>query len=159
MFMTWATPLFVSVAMPFREVADDYFAKACAFALTALFFFSLVLKVGTLTESMDEVMSSQLRSRFSFNAGFVTIGMVASILGALVLAGGLPFPPASEIFVNYEPHLVALALPKSFNFGQKVRSRRFAVGLQSRIFWPPPPPFRRFLLCHLCTFLLCYVFH
>ena len=34
--------LLVSVAQPFRHGADDYFAKACSFALVALFFFSLV---------------------------------------------------------------------------------------------------------------------
>ena len=44
--------LLVSVAQPFKDDSDDLFAKACGFALTALFFFSLVLKLGMLVEAV-----------------------------------------------------------------------------------------------------------
>ena len=81
--------LLAAVAQPFKQQDDDYFAKAAAFALTALFFFSLVLKQGVLTEAVDDVLSEQLRGRFGFDAGLVTIGMVASIVGSLVIAFGI----------------------------------------------------------------------
>ena len=61
-------------------------------------------------------------------------GNLRSMAREGAIDGGSSLTFLALFFVNYEPHLVALALPKSFNFGQKVRSRRFAVGLQSRIF-------------------------
>ena len=78
--------LVVAVAMPFRDHSDDVFAKASAFSLTSLFFFSVFLKVGVLTEAVDDVLSEQLRGRFSFDAGIVSAGMVVSIVAALALA-------------------------------------------------------------------------
>ena len=47
---------------------------------------SVILKVGMLTEATEDTLGSQLRSRFVFDAGLVSAGMVASILGALILA-------------------------------------------------------------------------
>ena len=76
----------VSVAAPYKNASDDYFAKACSFALTMLFFFVTVLKVGVLTEQLDSVLTDELRYRFSFDAAFVSAGMVVSIVGTLPLA-------------------------------------------------------------------------
>ena len=78
--------LLMCIAQPFKDDGDDYFAKACCFALTSLFFFSLVLKVGTLTEAVDDVLSQQLRRRFVFDSAVVSVGMVACNVGALALA-------------------------------------------------------------------------
>ena len=78
--------LLVSVAQPFKEDGDDFFAKACGFALAALFFFSVILKQAALTEAVDSFLSAQLRDRFDIEISFVTVGMVASIVGAVVLA-------------------------------------------------------------------------
>ena len=61
-------------------------AKACGFALSAVFFFSVVLKVGVLAEAVDSVLTTHLRERYVFNAAFVSIGMIAAIMGALALA-------------------------------------------------------------------------
>ena len=60
--------LLVSVAQPFKDDADDIFAKACGFSLTSVFFFAVILKVGVLTEAVDDVLSDQLRNRFGFDA-------------------------------------------------------------------------------------------
>ena len=46
---------------------------------------SVILKVGMLTEATEDILGAQLRSRFVFDAGLVSVGMVASILGALIL--------------------------------------------------------------------------
>jgi len=78
--------LLSSIADPFKDDGDDIFARACGFALTALFFFSLVLKVGVLTDAVDDVLSQQLRDAFGFDAAVVSVGMIGSIVFALVLA-------------------------------------------------------------------------
>ena len=78
--------LLVGIAAPYKDASDDYFAKACSFALTMLFFFVTVLKIGVLTEQVDGVMTDELRYRFSFDAGLVSAGMVVSIVGILPFA-------------------------------------------------------------------------
>ena len=59
--------LLIGIAQPFKDIGDDIFAKACSFSLSALFFFSVILKVGVLTEEVDGVINEQLRSRFTFD--------------------------------------------------------------------------------------------
>ena len=78
--------LLIGIAQPFKDVGDDIFAKACNFSLSALFFFSVVLKVGVLTEEVDSLINEQLRSRFGFDAVLVSTGMIVSTIGALVVA-------------------------------------------------------------------------
>ena len=81
--------LLVSVAMPFRSDDDDYFAKACGFSLTALFFFSVILKVGVFAEAVDGVLTTHLRESFGFDAAVVAVGMLASVLVALLLVAAM----------------------------------------------------------------------
>ena len=83
--------LLISVAMPFKDDSDNYFAKACGFALSTVFFFSVVLKVGVLAEAVDTVLTVDLRRRYVFNAALVSIGMIAAIVGALALATLMAF--------------------------------------------------------------------
>ena len=52
------------VARPFKTGGDNAFAMACGFSLQAVFFFSVILKVGVLTEAVDDVLSAQLRRRW-----------------------------------------------------------------------------------------------
>jgi|TARA_B110001469_G_C9549399_1_gene272608 hypothetical protein len=37
--------LLTSTARPFKNHGDDYFAEACSFGITAVFFFCIILKV------------------------------------------------------------------------------------------------------------------
>ena len=46
--------LLVSVATPFKDEGDNYFAQACSFALAATFLFVLVLKFGELAEAVRD---------------------------------------------------------------------------------------------------------
>ena len=78
--------LLVGVAAPYKDASDDYFAKACSYALTMLFLFVTVLKVGVLTEQVDSVLTDELRYRFSFDTALVSAGMIVSIVGTLPLA-------------------------------------------------------------------------
>ena len=47
--------LLVSVATPFKDEGDNYFAQACSFALAATFLFVLVLKFGELAEAVRDM--------------------------------------------------------------------------------------------------------
>ena len=46
--------MLVGIAAPYKDASDDYFAKACSFALTMFFFFVTVPKIGVLTEQLDK---------------------------------------------------------------------------------------------------------
>ena len=81
--------LLFAVATPFKDDGDDYFAKACSFALTAVFFFAVVIKFGVLTDAMDHMLTKQLRHKYQFDVYLVTIGMCGSILAALALAAAM----------------------------------------------------------------------
>jgi len=78
--------LLIAVAQPFREQSDDFFAKACGFGLSSLFFFCVILKVGVLAEAVNDVLTTRLQDLFGFDPLFISAGMIASIVGALVLA-------------------------------------------------------------------------
>ena len=77
--------LILSVASPFKEDGDDYFGQACSFSLTAVYFFMFVIKIDLLTNSVDYVLSDQLRDTYKLDIFIVTIGMIGSILLALFL--------------------------------------------------------------------------
>ena len=49
------------------------------------------MPLGVLTETLLDVMHDDLRARFVFNAGHVTLGLLGSIAGALALTGLLIF--------------------------------------------------------------------
>ena len=77
--------LILSVASPFKEDGDDYFGQACSFSLTAVYFFMFVIKIDLLTNSVDYVLSDQLRDTYKLDIFIVTTGMIGSILLALFL--------------------------------------------------------------------------
>ena len=77
--------LIFSVASPFKDAGDDYFGQACNFALATVYFLMFVIKVDLLTSSVDYVLSEQLRDTYTFDIFIVTIGMIGSILLALIL--------------------------------------------------------------------------
>ena len=81
--------LVCAVARPFKDEGDDFFANACSFALVAVFFFCIVMKISVLTEEVDYVISDELRGKYGFDVLLVTGGMIASILLALVLAAAM----------------------------------------------------------------------
>jgi len=85
-FLSLVSMLLTSVAMPFKADADNAFAKACGFALAAVFLFALVLKVRVLAEAADAVLTVDLRERYVFDAALGSVGMVTAIVGVLALA-------------------------------------------------------------------------
>lgn len=102
--------LLTAIAAPFKDDSDDYFAKACGFALSAVFFFSVILKISVLTDAVDDVLTDYLRQRFSFNVALVSVGMIASIVGALLLAGGMAI---NQLVAAARKPLIKLVATKS----------------------------------------------
>ena len=77
--------LLTAVASPFKSDVDDSVAKAFGFALVAVFFFALVIKVNVLTEDVDAFLGGQQRDDFSFNIAVVSTIAVALALVMTVL--------------------------------------------------------------------------
>ena len=113
--------LLVSVAAPFKDRGDDFFAKACGFSLAALFFFSAILKVGVLTEAVDGFLSVQVRQRFSFDASFVAVGMIGSIVAAVTLAAAMSLHQLREAAKKPIIRLLATEAPPELQLSQSQR--------------------------------------
>ena len=62
-------------------------ALAAGFALVMFFFFSLILKVQTLTEAVEDSLSGQLANNFAIDPETNAALLIGSTLGALVLGG------------------------------------------------------------------------
>ena len=77
--------LLTAVASPFKSDVDDSVAKAFGFALVAVIFFALVIKVNVLTEAVDNYLAEQLRNDFTFNIVVVSTGMTNAVALALVV--------------------------------------------------------------------------
>jgi hypothetical protein len=60
--------LVCAVAMPFKDKGDDFFANACSFALVAVFFFCIVMKISVLTEEVRVRARVRLRLRLRLSA-------------------------------------------------------------------------------------------
>ena len=77
------------VAKPYKRPEDDVIALATGFALVMFFFFTLVLKVQTLTEAVEDSLTGQLAHAFAIDNRTNTALLLASTLGALVLGGAM----------------------------------------------------------------------
>ena len=77
--------LVISITSPFRSIADDVVGKVCNSGLVAIFFFALVLKIGSLTDVIEIHLTHQLRTRFTYNVPLVSIGMTAACAVALAI--------------------------------------------------------------------------
>ena len=67
--------LLTAIASPFKSNVNNSVAKAFGFALVAVFFFALVIKVNVLTEDVDAFLGGQQRDDFSFDIVVVSTGM------------------------------------------------------------------------------------
>ena len=78
-----------SLAAPQRREGDHYFVQACLFALSAVFFFCIVLVVGTLVEEVDDegLLTESSRSSYEMDTVHLSVALMCSILSALALAG------------------------------------------------------------------------
>ena len=75
-----------AIAKPYRREENDYFAVACNFSLTAVFVFCTMLKVKTVSETMDP---GELYDRLYFDEFIIGACLFVCVFGALVLAAAL----------------------------------------------------------------------
>jgi len=77
--------LLISITSPYRSIADDVVAKVCNSGLVAVFFFALALKIGSLTDVIDIYLTNQLRTLFTYNVLFASVGTTAACAVALAI--------------------------------------------------------------------------
>ena len=75
------------VARPYKRPEDDMIALGSGFGLVMFFFFTLILKVQTLTEAVGDKLTGQLAKAFAIDHKTNTVLLLASTFGALVLGG------------------------------------------------------------------------
>ena len=77
------------VAKPYTRAEDDVIALATGFALVMFFFFTLILKVQTLTEAVADSLTGQLARSFAIDPKANAALLLASTFGALVVGGAM----------------------------------------------------------------------
>ena len=81
--------LCTAVASPFRSDVDDHVATAFGFALVAVLFFALVIKVNVLTEAVDDYLVGKLRENFNFDIVVISALLTISVAFAMVVTAAL----------------------------------------------------------------------
>ena len=80
--------LFSSIAEPFGQGAHNKFGLLCNFSLVMVLFFSLVLKVGVLSEDVDElgVLPEEIRAFYTFDSTGLSIALILTLLASVTVA-------------------------------------------------------------------------
>ena len=80
--------LFQVQASPYKKMSDDFLASGSSFALVAIFLCSYAFKDSALTGLNDikQRMSEEQRSLYVVNQGTLTLIMIASTIGAIILS-------------------------------------------------------------------------
>ena len=76
-------------AKPYTRAEDDIIALATGFALVMFFFFTLILKMQTLTEAVADSLTGQLARSFAIDPKANAALLLASTFGALVVGGAM----------------------------------------------------------------------
>ena len=70
--------LFTSIARPFQRSGHDEFSLLCNFSLVMVLFFCLVLKMGVLSEDVeDSDLLSELRASYIFDPAALSVLITA----------------------------------------------------------------------------------
>ena len=78
--------LMTAITEPYTSRSNDYFALLCNFCLVALMFFSLVLKVGLLSEEVEGILSSELKALYTYNTAQLSVALVCTLLASIIVA-------------------------------------------------------------------------
>ena len=83
--------LFTSIAEPFRCHAHDKFSLLCNFSIAMVLFFSLVLKVGVLSEGVNDLpgVSDELRAYYTFDEARLSVALIFILLASVIVASVL----------------------------------------------------------------------
>ena len=83
--------LFTSIAEPFQQRAHDKFSLLCNFCLVMVLFFSLILKIGVLSEDVEEskLFSDELQASYTFDAASLSVALILTLLASVIVASVL----------------------------------------------------------------------
>ena len=75
------------LAKPYKEPTDDLVALAAGFGLVMFFFLSLILKVQTLSEAVEDSLTGQLEQMFAIDNGATAALRTARQVGSRARSG------------------------------------------------------------------------
>ena len=75
-----------AITEPYTSRTNDYFALLCNFSLVALMFFSLVLKVGLLSEEVEGVISTAMQALYTYDTAQLSVALVCILLASIIVA-------------------------------------------------------------------------
>ena len=83
--------LFTSVARPFQRSGHDEFSLLCNFSLAMIFFFCLVLKMGVLSEDVEDLslLSEELKASYIFDTAALSVLLICTLLASVIVASVL----------------------------------------------------------------------
>ena len=83
--------LFSSIAEPFQNHGHDRFSLLCNFSLVMVLFFSLVLKMGVLSEDVEDsgLLSDEFRAVYTFDSAVLSVALIFALLASVIVASVL----------------------------------------------------------------------
>ena len=83
--------LFTSIAEPFQRRAHDKFSLLCSFTLVMFLFLSLILKMGVLSEDVEEsdLLSDDLQALHTFDSASLSVALILTLLASVIVASVL----------------------------------------------------------------------
>ena len=80
--------LFTSIAEPFQSHGHDKFGLLCNFSLVMVFFFSLVLKMGVLSEDVEDsgLLSNEFQAMYTFDPAVLSVALICTLLASVIVA-------------------------------------------------------------------------
>ena len=83
--------LFTSIAEPFLRHGHNRFCLLCNFSLAMVLFFSLVLKMGVLSEEVKRlgIASDELQNDHTFDEDRVSVALIVTLLASVIVASVL----------------------------------------------------------------------
>eukprot|EP00964_Phaeocystis_antarctica_P004992 scaffold2717_cov67-Phaeocystis_antarctica.AAC.6 len=83
--------LFTAIAEPFRCHGHDRFSLLCNFSIAMVLFFSLVLKMGVLSEEVNNlgVASDEFQNDHTFDEVRVSVALIFTLLASVIVASVL----------------------------------------------------------------------
>ena len=79
--------LFTSIARPFQRSGHDEFSLLCNFSLMMVLFFCLVLKMGVLSEDVEDsnLLSEELRASYMFDPALLSVALMCTLLASVIV--------------------------------------------------------------------------
>ena len=83
--------LVTSIAEPFQRHGHNKFSLLCNFSLVMVLSFSLVLKMGVLSEVVEDsdLLSDELQAGYTFDPAMLSVALIFTLLASLIVASVL----------------------------------------------------------------------